>query len=247
VTVVAVVFGAAVGLVGGWFLPGPVYRLAVPFDEPDRSTCPNGHPLGHWLALARCRTCGVRYGPPPWATALAAAIAGAVVGGKLDLSPESSLFLGLSLVGVLLGAVDLNCHRLPHIVVVPSIAVSVPLLALIASLNGEWHQLWRALLGATAMGAFFLVLYLLPGPGGGLGFGDVTLSVLLGLYLGWRGWDSVFIGALLPWLLNAPVVVVYLVTRQAGRKGSVPVGPAMLASALVAIGVSGWVNVLVRS
>jgi leader peptidase (prepilin peptidase)/N-methyltransferase len=238
------VFGAAVGLVCGWFLPGPVYRLAVPFEEPQRSACPNGHPLGHWFAPARCRVCGARYGPPAWATAVAAAFACAVVEASLGLGFESDLFVLLCLVGVLLAAVDLSCLRLPHIVVLPSIAASVALLAELAWLTGGWHRFVGALLGAVVLGAVYLLLYLLPG--GNLGFGDVTLSVLLGLYLGWLGWGCVVLGALLPWLLNAPVLIVLLVSRRIDRKASVPMGPAMLAGALLAIGVSGWFNVLLR-
>jgi leader peptidase (prepilin peptidase)/N-methyltransferase len=245
VTGVGVVFAAAVGLLcGWWFVPGPAYRLAVPIDEPLRSTCPNGHPLGHWLALARCRVCGVWYGPPPWTTALAAGIAAAVVGARFGLVLELNLYLGLCVVGVLLAAVDLRCRRLPHVVVLPAILASVILLAEVAWLSGGWHHLWGALLGALALGVCYLLLHLLPG--GGLGFGDVTLSVLLGLYLGWLGWGCVVLGALLPWLINAPVLIVLLATRRVGRKGSVPFGPAMLAGALVAIGVSGWFDVIGR-
>jgi leader peptidase (prepilin peptidase)/N-methyltransferase len=42
-------------------------------------------------------------------------------------------------------------------------------------------------------------------------------------------------GALLPWLLQAPVAVVALVARRAGKDTMLPLGPAMLAGAYVAV------------
>ena len=81
----------------------------------------------------------------------------------------------------------------------------------------------------------------------GLGFGDVKLAVLLGLFLGFLGWRDVLLGGLLPWLVNAPVVIILLASGRAGRRTAVPFGPAMLTGALAAILVSAWVDVVGRT
>jgi leader peptidase (prepilin peptidase)/N-methyltransferase len=69
----------------------------------------------------------------------------------------------------------------------------------------------------------------------------------LGLFLGWLGWGPALLGGLLPSLLNGPVLIGLLVARRISRQGSVPFGPAMLAGAVVAIGVSGWAGLIGRT
>jgi leader peptidase (prepilin peptidase)/N-methyltransferase len=83
------------------------------------------------------------------------------------------------------------------------------------------------------MGAAYLGLYMIPG--GNLGFGDVQLAVLLGMLLGALGWPEVVWGAALPWLINAPVLLVLLLRRRVGRRSRVPFGPSMLAGALLSV------------
>ena len=76
------------------------------------------------------------------------------------------------------------------------------------------------------LGLLYQLLYLLPGEG--IGYGDVRLAVLLGLFLGWLGWAEVVGGALLPWLVNGPVVLGLLLAGRVHRKSRLPFGPAML-------------------
>jgi leader peptidase (prepilin peptidase)/N-methyltransferase len=99
--------------------------------------------------------------------------------------------------------------------------------------TGDWSALGRAVLGGLAMGAVYAALYALPG--GNLGFGDVQLAVLLGLLLGYLGWPQVLWGALLPWLVNAPVVLALLLLGRVGRRSRLPFGPSMLAGAVLAV------------
>ena len=94
-------------------------------------------------------------------------------------------------------------------------------------------DLLRALAAALALSGGYLVLALLPGAN--LGMGDVKLCALLGLLLGWLGWDAVLLGALLPHLINGPVALALLLARRAGRKTELPLGPALLAGALLAV------------
>ena len=62
-----------------------------------------------------------------------------------------------------------------------------------------------------------------------MGFGDVKLAGVLGLYLGWLGWAEVVDGGFLGFLFGGVVGVALMVVRRAGRKSQIPFGPFMLA------------------
>jgi len=96
----------------------------------------------------------------------------------------------------------------------------------------SWAAATRGLVGAALLFVFYFVLMILPR---GMGFGDVKLSGLLGLYLGWLGWSSVAIGAFAGFLLGGVVGVLLMTLRGAGRKTRVPFGPYMLAGAVLAV------------
>ena len=68
-----------------------------------------------------------------------------------------------------------------------------------------------------------------------MGFGDVKLAGVLGLYLGWLGWGEVIVGGFLGFLFGGVVGIALMVMGKAGRKSKIPFGPFMLAGALVAI------------
>jgi leader peptidase (prepilin peptidase)/N-methyltransferase len=234
-TAATVVIGAAVGAL----LPRMAYRLSVPSGETPRSACAAcGDPLrggaGGWLAVgSRCAACGARLGPRTFLTVAAACVACgllAVVLGPVAVLP---VFVAAALLGVLLAAIDLSCKRLPDELVLPALWASVALLALVAWVSRDWRSALRAGEAAATLGAVLLVLAILPGAG--LGYGDVKLAILLGLYLGWLGWGAVLLGGLLPWLLNGPVVIVLLLTGRISRKSTVPFGPALLGGALLAV------------
>ena len=104
-------------------------------------------------------------------------------------------------------------------------------LSAVALLTGEPGGLVRATLGAVLSGGVYLIIALLPG--GGLGMGDVKLATVLGFTLGFVGWPAVVVGLLAPHLINGPVAVVLLLTRRAGRRTALPLGPALLTGALL--------------
>lgn len=230
IAVVSGVFGAVAGLL----LVRPAYRLSVDFEVPARTRCADcDAPVG-WLPR-RCAGCGRRLGPPAWLVAAVAAVACAGIGWRFGLAWELVPYLGFALLGVLLGAVDLAVLRLPDVLVKPGFAVGAVLLAGVALLDDAWPSLLRAGLAAAALATVYLVLALLPGAQ--LGYGDVKLAGLLGLFLGWLGWGEVLIGGLLPFLLNGVVALVLLVARRVGRRTLIPYGPAML--------VGTWLTVVV--
>ena len=103
--------------------------------------------------------------------------------------------------GVLLGVIDLQHRLLPNRVVGPAIAIGAALLVVAAAGEQDWPALLRAALGAVALFAVFLVLALIAPSG--LAMGDVKLAALLGLYLGWIGWNAVVIGGAAGFVVQA--------------------------------------------
>ena len=207
-------------------------------------------PVVSWLALrGRCRTCrsaiSIRYPLVEAATAgafalvawwfwagpqaPAAAGTGAVVAGLLTLAA----FLYLTAITIALALIDLDTHRLPNAIVLPSYAVGLVLLGAAALVAGDPMALLRAVIGAAALYVFYLILALVyPG---GMGFGDVKLAGVLGLYLGYLGWAPLVIGAFAAFLLGGLFALVLVVTRRAGRGSGIPFGPWMLAGAWLGI------------
>ncbi len=149
------------------------------------------------------------------------------------LAWELPAFLLLAVVGVLLTLVDLQHRLLPNRVVLPALVAGTVLLLLPGLADGAWVALLRAVLGAAALFAVYLVLALLSS--GGLGMGDVKLAALLGLYLGWLGWAALVLGALAGFVVQAVVAVGLLAARRIGLRGELPFGPAMLAGAALVI------------
>ena len=76
----------------------------------------------------------------------------------------------------------------------------------------------------------------------GLGWGDVKLSGLLGLYLGWLGISVLAAGLFLGYLFAAAAGLALLATRRASRKSRLPFGPYLLAGTLAAIALSSLIT-----
>jgi len=162
-------------------------------------------------------------------TALATAVLGAVAA-AIGAEPQLPAYLWLGAVGVTLAVIDLDCHRLPDRLTLPSYPVGLALLAL----PGDGDALLRAAI-ATAVTAGAALLLALLAPGGGLGLGDVKLLGVLGLFLGWLGWAELALGVALGFTLGALAAIGLLVLRRAGLKDHLAFGPWLIAGALVAV------------
>lgn len=91
------------GGVAGLFVPRPAYRFCVDPDEPWTDRCPEGHPLGGWIGLARCRECGGRrgrrgraYGPSTLLVSLATALVCGALVAATGTRPELAVWLLLA-------------------------------------------------------------------------------------------------------------------------------------------------------
>lgn len=108
--------------------------------------------------------------------------------------------------------VDLFRYRIPDRVVLPTFAVSVAAIVVVSQHFDLPSAIGRALIGASLFSGVLFVLSILPG--GGMGFGDVKLALVLGLFLGWLPADVngvvvlVFVALMLGSLLGAAMGLV---------------------------------------
>ncbi len=253
--IVLVVVAGLYGLLIGSFLNVVVWRL--PRGESlirPASHCPNcDHPIRaydnipvvSWLVLrGKCRDCGnpisIRY--PAIELGVGLFFAGialwAVTGGLPSATPAAFIialiaYLYLAAISVALAIIDLETRRLPNVLVLPAYLVGGVLLTAAALLNGDPWGLARAAIGAAALFTAYLLMALLSR--GGMGFGDVKLAGVLGLFLAWLGWGQLAAGAFFPFLLGGLFSLVLVFARGAGRKSKIPFGPWMLIGAWVGI------------
>jgi leader peptidase (prepilin peptidase)/N-methyltransferase len=254
--------GGVVGLAIGSFLNVVVYRVPAGLSiVAPPSACPKcGHrirgfdnvPVLSWLVLrGRCRDCrepisarypavelgtGVLFVIVVWrflagGTSLDATSAGGT--SVAIATPLLIAFLYLAAVSVALALIDLDVRRLPNVIVLPSLLVAAALMSLEGILSGDYSSLIRAGISAAALFSFyFLLAFLYPG---GMGFGDVKLAAVLGLYLGWLGWGNLIVGTFAAFLLGGLFGIGMMIFRKAGRKSTIPFGPWMLLGAWIGI------------
>jgi len=120
-----------------------------------------------------------------------------------------------------LAMIDLDVHRLPNKIVLPSYGVVLALLVLASLGNDDWDALLRAAIGGAALYALYFLLRL--GYPSGMGFGDVKLAGLLGMDLGWLGWGQLAVGAFLGFLLGGLVGGALMVANRA-KEGCEAIG-----------------------
>jgi leader peptidase (prepilin peptidase) / N-methyltransferase len=227
---------AAGGAAWGLLVPGLVNRYAVEWPDgaprpPWRTTCPRCD--APWPPWWKGPECGHRPRPGRWMTVPLGALLAAVLAAAIGPAPELPAFLLLAAVAAPLLLVDLKVLRLPDPLIVTGLAGGALLLAVAALADGTADALLRAAVAAALSGGIYLFIALIPRSQ--LGFGDVKLAAMLGLYLGWVGWFAVVAGVVLAPILNLPYVLALLMTGKAGRTSSAPYGPAMIAGALAAI------------
>jgi leader peptidase (prepilin peptidase)/N-methyltransferase len=169
------------------------------------------------------------------AVALAAtgAIVGAVVGWRVGWDPILGCWIYVGGVGIVLAYVDAQTRLLPTRVIAPSYVIVIALIGCAAVVTSNGHRLVGSALGWLAMGGFYFVLWFVYPRG--LGYGDVRLSGLLGLALGYVGWSALVTGMYAGFLLGGVGGVVLTALRIVNRR-RFAFGPFMLLGSLVGLG-----------
>jgi leader peptidase (prepilin peptidase)/N-methyltransferase len=153
-----------------------------------------------------------------------------------------------SVMAVRLTVIDVRHHLLPDRIVFPSYAIAgVLLLGAAASLFLPGGQDMagtadagafgvpglRVLAGGAVLWLFYFLLHAVYPPG--MGFGDVKLAGVLGMYLGFLGWGHVLAGTLAAFVLGGLWSVAFLASRRGTLQSAIPFGPFMLAGAAAAM------------
>jgi leader peptidase (prepilin peptidase)/N-methyltransferase len=146
---------------------------------------------------------------------------------------------GIFAVGsVALAVIDARSRLLPNRIVFPLYGVGIAGFGLIAALQHDEATVRHLVTAAVSMAAMYGLFYVLAmfGP---MGYGDVKLAGVIGLYLGWIGIPVVFVGAFLGTLSGALASVIVIASRSvrgvSWRHTEVAFGPYLLFGAWVTL------------
>ncbi|PSK96826.1 leader peptidase (prepilin peptidase)/N-methyltransferase [Murinocardiopsis flavida] len=193
-------------------------------------------PLPARFVLAgRCPACAAAVRAPASVPVLAGVLAAAVVLTGGDRSPlELAAFCFLAVWAVLLGVVDARVKRLPNLLVFPGYPIALVLLGGAAlTTPGATDSLVDGLIGLVGLSVFYFVLWFIYPAG--MGWGDVKMAGLLGLYLGWETLGAPVSGTFLAFLASAVIGLGLIAVGKATRKSAIPFGPFMLIGAFILI------------
>ncbi len=126
---------------------------------------------------------------------------------------------------IVIAVIDIKHGIIPNLFVYPSVVLSA-----------AYHLFFFStalpyVLSALGAGGFFLFLFIIT-KGRGMGFGDVKLTVLLGLFL---GFPYIVISLYIAFLTGAVVAfILVLGKKKKFSGGTIPFGPFLIAGALLA-------------
>ena len=224
-----------VGTFMGSFVGVLTYR--IPRDEQwvkGRSVCPAcGHELGvmdlvpiwSYVVLGgRCRYCHARIGARYLWTEIGTGLLFVGLGWRLGWSIDALKYAIMTVLALAVGVIDFETGLVPDAVVLPGAVIGLVFGAL-----SSWHGLLGSAGGAVIGAGLFALIILFSH--GGMGWGDATLGLMLGAFLGWR---LAIVFLLLAFVIGAVVGIILMVFFKKKGKDAMPFGPAMAVGAYVA-------------
>ena len=153
-------------------------------------------------------------------------------GADLRLVPHVALFT----VFVVLTITDIHHSLLPDVVVKPSIAASVVAIVGVSVVEGSL-DLSPVVAGALTFAGLLLIPHMVSPQG--MGYGDVKLGLLAGMYVGWAaaGPMSAVYLVLVALLIGSGLGIVWgvLARLRVGRSVHFPFGPSLVAATIVCL------------
>jgi leader peptidase (prepilin peptidase)/N-methyltransferase len=157
---------------------------------------------------------------------------GALLGGAGGIAVATShympgwILLAVMLVWLWIGFVDVAEQIVPDRLSFAAAAISAAGLLGATEISGNWVRLGQtvAIAGVVVAGAALWSIF------GSLGWGDVKLSVSLGLILGWQGWIATAAGAAAA-VLIAGLWAGVTAARKRSWKGHFPLAPSWILGA----------------
>jgi leader peptidase (prepilin peptidase)/N-methyltransferase len=170
-----------------------------------------------------------------WRTVLLMITGGLVFGALAARWADAAqllILLGFSTALLVLLATDLDQRLLPDLITLPLIAIAAVVLVAGWSplLAGKEFALFSGIAAAIGAPVFLFVTDLLLR--GALGFGDLKLSVSIGLL---AGISRFFAGFLIASVGFAALLLLLIASRRVGLRTAVPFGPVLIGAAFVAM------------
>lgn len=154
-----------------------------------------------------------------------------VVMAVCDLTVGLFPLMVTALVAPYLAAIDWREHRLPDLLVLPAIGLTLVSITVSAAMEDSWARWGIALLCGAGTTVFFWAMYAWAPHQ--LGFGDVKLMLLLGVMLGWQGPYAVLAGAMVGLLSAVIMGIIVIIFTSATGTSHLALGPHLLLGALV--------------
>lgn len=236
------------GLAFGSFLNVCIYRipkqLSVVFPSSHCPSCDkpikpyDNIPLLSYLILrGKCRNCknsiSIRY---PLVEMLTGVLTvGIVLSTGINLL--SLKYLIFSYILIIVAVIDLD-----HLIIPNGVTLFGVVSALAFLLAGESGLLWtEAMLGAVLVGGFLYIsgwLGKLLFKKESMGFGDVKLGIMIGLFIGWEwGIVALFISFFLASLVGVPG----LISRRIQFGQRIPFGPFLSLGSILTLFIGEWI------
>jgi len=160
-------------------------------------------------------------------------------GWRFAEAPWSVMLSYCALFGILaaLSAIDIEHYRLPDLIVLPALVVSIPLITVISIVEGHAELIRYALVGGAVYFGFLFIAHLISPRG--MGFGDVKLAAVMGLYVGWLATAYVDALVLVLWAMligfASGSVFGFAVLLRRRRNRPFPFGPFLALGAVGAV------------
>ena len=260
------IFVFILGLAVGSFLNCIIYRLEK--NESflkGRSYCPHCHHILAWQDLipilsflilrGKCRYCGKKISLQYPLVELATGILffsifySTFQHSNIPTLQQFIQFLYLSIVSsflIIVFVYDLKHYIIPDKIIFPAIA-TVFIFQIISNFQFPFSitnfqfritNFYFSILSALGAAAFFLLIFLFS-RGKWLGFGDVKLGFLMGLFL---GFPKILISLFFAYLIGAIIGIGLILAGKKTLKSEVPFGPFLVTGTFVAF---FWSNILI--
>jgi leader peptidase (prepilin peptidase)/N-methyltransferase len=202
---------------------------------PDNWTNPECESCGSAVTLTMARCTSNRHHQPKYFVVIP--LANAVVFGLIAASVPSFAvlpgYLVFAATMVTLTITDLQTKLIPNRILAPATIAGVLLLGAGGLITAEFTALGHAAVGGIAYFGVLFILALVAR--GAMGFGDVKMSFVIGLFTGYLSLGYVVIAGVGAFIIAGIVAVVLLVTRRSSRKDTIPFGPFMTTAGIAAV------------
>ncbi len=121
---------------------------------------------------------------------------------------------------------DLKTYLIPDKIVYPAIGLVLVYQAII-----DYHTLPSILLAGLGAAGFFFIIWAM-GRGKWMGFGDVQLALLMGLFL---GWPNILVALFSSFFLGSIIGITLMILGHKKMKSQVPFGPFLVVGTFLAL------------